>query len=209
MDWPDAHRIAMVAASYAHSDYKVDTTQRIDIFSVIESAGLVLGLEPFPRLSGAYFAEPGAQPGVVVNANHPPSRQRYTAAHELGHHVLKHGTSVDPEIDSLLRWGGKNLPDIEKVAESFAAWFLMPRALVLKSLANLGIERPTTAAQVYTLSLRLGTSFEATARHLANLRLAHSVLVEQWLRVRPRDIKVQLARGVPLDDVYGDVWALS
>src|SRR6266404_355005 len=180
MQWQDAHRSAMLAAAHAHKDYGVDTTRRIDVFAVIEQAELILGFEPMPKLSGAYYA--GA--GVLINANHPLARQRYTAGHELGHHVFGHETSVDPLVDPLTSWGATtHWPPHEKQAEAFAAWFLMPKRLVETSLEQLELQRPQTAEDVYAVALRLGTSFEATARHLRNLRLAEASQVKAWLDV--------------------------
>jgi len=110
MNWGEAHRIAMVAAAHAHSDLHIDSDRRIDVFRVIEAEGLVLGFQPSPHLSGAYISEPGTKAGIFINANHPLARQRYSAAHELGHHLLGHGTSVDPETDPVVPLGFRPSP---------------------------------------------------------------------------------------------------
>jgi Zn-dependent peptidase ImmA (M78 family) len=206
MRWEEAHRSAVLAATHAHKDFGIDTTRRIDVFSVIEQAELILGFEPMPRLSGAYYA--GA--GILINANHPLARQRYTAGHELGHHVFGHETSVDPLVEPLARWGGTtHWPPHEKQAEAFAAWFLMPRKLVLSSLEQLEMSRPQTTEDVYSLALRLGTSFEATARHLPNLRLADPGQVKGWLAARLADVKLEIAVGAPPESLRNDVWRLD
>ena len=206
MRWEDAHKIAMLKAARAHRDFDVDTTRRIDIFGVIEGTELILGFVPMPRLSGAYYA--GA--GILINANHPLARQRYTAAHEFGHHVFEHETSVDPLVDPLSRWGKTTLWSAhEKQAEAFAAWFLMPRQLVANSLEQLAISRPQTPEDVYALALRLGTSYEATARHLPNLRLASRDQRDLWLKAQLAEVKVGLAVGAPPESLRNDVWRLD
>lgn len=209
MNWAEAHRTAMLAAVHAHRDYEIDSSSRVDVFEAIEKAGVLLAFEPFPRLAGMYFAPPEYSPAIVVNSQHPLARQRYTAAHELGHHYLAHGTSIDPEMEPLYRWGGGDFPDVEKVAEAFAAWFLMPEQLVRKELAELGIEGPQTPEDVYALSLRLGTSYRATARHLQNLRLANRVAVDEWVRISPREIKQALSGNAPPADWRNDVWVID
>lgn len=209
MNWAEAHRTAMLAAVHAHRDYEIDDSTRVDVFNAIEGAGVLLAFEPFPRLAGMYFAPPEFAPAIVINSQHPLSRQRYTAAHELGHHYLSHGTSVDPEMEPLYRWGTGDFPDVEKVAEAFAAWFLMPDRLVRKELAELGIVGPQSPEDVYALSLRLGTSYRATARHLQNLGLANAVSVTQWVEISPRDIKKGLSGNVPPADWRNDVWVLD
>jgi Zn-dependent peptidase ImmA (M78 family) len=206
MRWEDAHKIAMLKAAHAHRDFGIDTRRRIDIFGAIEDAELILGFQPMSGLSGAYFA--GA--GILINANHPLARQRYTAAHEFGHHVFEHETSVDPWMEPLSRWGGTaHWTDQEKQAEAFAAWFLMPRQLVLESLRQLRISRPESPEDVYALALRLGTSYEATARHLPNLRLASRQQRDRWLKTQLAKVKVALAAGAPPESLRNDVWRLD
>lgn len=211
MTWAEAHRLGMVAATHAHDRLGVDLTRRIDVFSAIERSGVVLAFEPLREASGAYVAEPGAQPGIVVNSQHLMARQRYTAAHELGHHALGHGSSVDPEVEPLERWGtAREVPQHEKEAEAFAAWFLMPRVLVRGLLQQMRIDRPASPDQVYALSLRLGTSYEATARHLPNLKLATRAVVARWLNVQPREIKLSLSPSAQENfNLRSDVWTLS
>ena len=196
----------MLAAAHAHKDFEIDLTRRIDVFSVIERTGLILGFEPMAKLSGVYYANAG----ILINANHPLARQRYTAGHELGHHVYRHETSVDPFVDPLARWGKTtHWAPHEKQAEAFAAWFLMPRSLVLSSLEQLEMARPEASDDVYALALRLGTSYEATARHLSNLRLASSEQVKAWLSERLAIVKLELAAGAPPESLHNDVWRLD
>ena len=66
---------------------------RIDVFGVIDRLGLPLMFQPMEGLLGAYLARPS--PGVLINTRRPLSIRRYTAAHELGHHRLKHEPSLD------------------------------------------------------------------------------------------------------------------
>lgn len=208
MKWAEAHRIAMIEAAHAHDELEVDTTRPVDVFNAIRRSGVILAFETFPRLSGVYIADRNA-PGIAVTTQHGLARQRYTAAHELAHHRFKHGTTVDPEIDPLSTWGAMSDPsDEEKIAESFAAWFLMPRRLVLTTLRTMGISAPQTEAEVYQLSLRLGASYRATARQLENLRLASSFQVRQWLKIEPRRLKTELADD-PNFDLRNDVWVLT
>lgn len=208
MRWSDAHRTTMVSATRAHDRFNVDLTQPVDIFAVIEAIDLILAFQPLRGLSGAYVADEGLHPGIIINSLHPPARQRYTAAHELGHHLLGHGSSVDPDIDPMKQWGSSRaVPDHEKEAEAFAAWFLMPRRLVRSVLSRLSIPKPMCANDVYSLALRLGTSYEATARQLRNLHLATFVDVHEWLSIKPRDIKIQLGGKIP--NLRNDVWNLT
>jgi Zn-dependent peptidase ImmA (M78 family)/predicted secreted protein len=205
--WEQAHQLAQLKAAHVHKDFAVDPTQRVDVFAIIRQANLLLGFEPLPKLSGAYFASERA---ILINAHHPLARQRYTAGHEFGHFAFGHKSSVDPLTDPLARWGGSSYwSEEEKQAEAFSAWFLMPKTLVNASLEQLGLERPTLSEDVYALALRMGTSYEATARHLPNLRLASPHDVKQWLKTPPAKIKLALSAGAPPENLRNDVWPLD
>ena len=63
---------------------------------------------------------------------------RHTAGHELGHHVFGHGTVLDERVDPDAGILGAPLPDEEKLAEAFAAWFLMPLPAVRSAMRRSG-----------------------------------------------------------------------
>lgn len=96
-------------------------------------------------------------------------------------------------------------------AEAFAAWFLMPRRAVLAALTDLGIDRVGSAAEVYQLSLALGTTYRATCRHLASVRFATKPDTDAWAQMQPGRLKRSVAAevGVTLDSTFDmDVWDL-
>jgi hypothetical protein len=190
--WLEAHRLANLAAAQAHGDFGIDTSAPpIDVYGAIGDAGVVLMWRPMPRQFGAYVAEPGSRPGILINSGLPPAAQRQTAGHELGHHRFRHGTRVDADLEASLDrrtvW-----TDEEKQAEAFASWFLMPRKAVRTALAHLGLERPQEPRDVYQLSLLLGTPYLSTVRHLPSLRLASQQLAARWAATSPNVIKARL-----------------
>lgn len=60
----------------------------VPIERIIKARNVMLQYAPLEEdLSGMAFIKDGV--GIIgVNALHHPNRQRFTAAHELGHHVL-------------------------------------------------------------------------------------------------------------------------
>ena len=206
MSWRNAHGIAMVAAARAHRVLEIDTSRPIDVFEAVIETGVVLNFQPLRRLSGAYL--PGETPGIIVNAYHPLARQRFTAAHELGHYVLGHAPSVDPDVAPFDESGTRVWSDEEKQAEAFASWFLMPRRLIRGYLERLGLERPQSAEDVYALALRTGTSYEAMTRHLENLKLASDADLATWKGQQLRAVKLELAVTAP-PSLRNDVWHLD
>lgn len=94
-------------------------------------------------VDGAYLPDDsGAGATIFLNGRRPLVRQRFTLAHELGHHVLSHGSSVDDthalEGDG---WAGGQAMD-ERCANAFAAELLIPpdaaRAWVTEADADPG-----------------------------------------------------------------------
>jgi Zn-dependent peptidase ImmA (M78 family) len=216
MNWQDAHRIAMIAAQHATVRLDADRTggRVADPFAAAAAAGVLVLFRPLRSLSGVYVREENIA-GIVVNASHPLRLQRYTLAHELGHHLLGHASVADDAFS----FGGDIVGsgrvvrsrDDEMVAEAFAAWYLMPRKQVLAAIGRIG-PNITAPFELYQLSLRLGASYEATARHLPNLRLAERSQLRDWLGSRPRrELLQQRARVAvaPMSNQRHDVWLLG
>lgn len=208
MSWPAAHRKGLVAANYALAEFGVDKSRRVDIYGVLARLGIVVVFRRLPRLAGAYVIDPSGALGILINANHPSTKQRYSAAHELGHHYLGHGTCVDTDIGASTPWGRSGLSQQEKEAEAFASWFLMPQPLVRGLLAQAD-QPPRTSDDVYELSLRLGTSHEATSWHLANMKVVDRQTAQGWAKTPPREIKRRVAGTWAPDDIRNDVWVLG
>lgn len=206
MNWADAHREAMFAAAEAHEDLDVDCFGRIDVFRAIDRAGLKLSFRPIDH--AALYIPPllGGRPGVLVNSNHPLALQRYSGGHELGHHRFQHGPRADRETD--LRGTRRPLAPEEMLAESFAAWFLMPPEAADVALAALGIQVIDSPAQAYQLALRVGASYSATCVHLPSLDLAAGPSARAWRSLELKALKQELTADPPVGGWRQDVWAL-
>ena len=76
-------------------------------------------------VAGAYLPRPDC-PLAFVNGTEALVRQRFTLAHELGHHWIGHGAMVDEA--ATIFGSGRDPREIE--ANAFAAEFLLPRAAV-------------------------------------------------------------------------------
>ena len=186
--WADANLRAGALAAETHADLGLSLDRPIDVFAAIAQKGIVLAFADLGRVSGIYLPG-GVSTGIMLHAGHPQTRQRYTAGHELGHHVFGHAADVDFDLESALRRDPENRwPDHEKEAEAFGAWFLMPRRLLRAGLRVLGIDEISSPFDVYALSLWLGTSYTATARQLGATRLLSMSQSIQWAQIPPRNI---------------------
>lgn len=108
---------------------------------------------------------------IRVNASHANTRQRFTAAHELGHYIL-HRSLIGEGIDdnkayrsqSQGKFHNQNITARhETEANQFAAAVLMPTGLVV-------LERAANSNIAY-LASRFGVSQEAMRIRLASLDL--------------------------------------
>lgn len=93
----------------------------IDSFKMLSDLGIPFTFRDLKKLEGVYLPPENNKDIAVVgiNRNRPILRQRFTAAHELCHHIKdKHRQNICP-VDGI-----KNA--IERFAEDFAAALLMP-----------------------------------------------------------------------------------
>jgi len=121
-----------------------------DILQRIESGAgvnVVLARLPEGGPAGGYTQERGV-PFILVNASEPVVRQRFTLAHEFGHHRLGHGDVLDQTI----LWGA--VDPKESAANRFAAEFLLP-------VAGVDLWFASSAAPTLTLEtlVRLANAF--------------------------------------------------
>jgi Zn-dependent peptidase ImmA (M78 family) len=186
----------------------------IDIFKIIENQNIFLFFKKLDGLLGAYLPVE-TDPGILVTTQRSLAIQRFTAAHELGHAVLRHGLGIDDDqMLSRTPFGGRRYDAKEMGADTFAAMFLMPEWLINAVATQQewdyhSIRRPEN---VYQMSLRLGVSYEALTRTLvrhAFLTVPESV---QLLRVPVKSVKQSLVgahREIPVDDWRCNVWLLT
>lgn len=216
-DYAGAVRAGAMAASRLHRDLGIREASdgaggSIDVFSAIYRLDLPLMLRPLKGLMGAFLNDPC--PGILIGTGWRMNIQRFTAAHELGHCILKHKPSLDDE-DQILRRVPLSVDARngyqETEADAFAVGFMLPKWLIVGHCARQGwrtvdLLRPDV---VYQLSLRLGASYEATCRTLERYKLVDVDERDALLKVKPRPLKVDLLRDYRPADYKGDVWLLT
>ncbi len=187
---------------------KADQSEAIDVFKIIQNEGVWLMFQPMKNLYGFYLKQ-GETAGIQINSQHPTKLQRYTAAHEFGHHVLRHLNSVDDEALIARGYASKDLKEV--AADAFAAHFLMPPTLVgalLQKLGLLGIPRSLTAKEVYRMSLEMGVNYSAAVNRLANLKHISREEAVLLRRMSPKEIKEQIVFQ-PLENSWAEIWELN
>jgi Zn-dependent peptidase ImmA (M78 family) len=134
-----------------------DTTP-VPIDAIIADMGLPLSYEPMADNISGYIERANGSYRIVVNLGHARTRQRFTAAHELGHFIYHRDLLGDGVGDNRAyrtegtgRQNENIRPMHERQANSFAANVLMPRHRLVD------VAGESTAA----LATRFGVSQEA------------------------------------------------
>lgn len=160
---------ASMQAQRIHARLRTDYNRPVDIFGIVQEMGIWLVSRPLGSGLFGFYLREGDAAGIVLNASHPEYLQRYTCAHELGHHVLGHRSQLD-ERDDVLGDAPADRHD-EHAAQMFAGNLLMPIQAVNRVQRRLGIsrDRALSSNEVYAISRELDVSFQAAAWQMVGL----------------------------------------
>ncbi|WP_165249460.1 ImmA/IrrE family metallo-endopeptidase [Adlercreutzia sp. ZJ141] len=133
----------------------------VNPFKILRDCGVVFSFRPFEKYEGLYIPAEGEDdiPVVGINLNRPITRQRYTAAHELCHHLKDARSGVVCPIGSRSK--------IERYAEKFAACLLMPRTAMARQIDLRGKNGCVTPDGVLQIADFFGVSFAACVNRVA------------------------------------------
>jgi Zn-dependent peptidase ImmA (M78 family) len=145
----------------------------VPVDRIIKSKGIVLQFAPLEDdLSGMAYIKDDV--GIIgVNALHHPNRQRFTAAHELAHHLLhakdiQKAVHVDKGFRMLLRddVSSQGVDRLEIEANAFASELLMPRKFIDLVLGPAGLDLEDDTG-IETLAKKFRVSVAAMRFRLA------------------------------------------
>ncbi|WP_022953376.1 helix-turn-helix domain-containing protein [Leucothrix mucor] len=153
-----------------------------DLIDVLELHGIlviVTDVDEHEKFDGLQTSISG-KPVIVVSANWPGDRQRFTLAHELGH-LLLHGR-LSTELDE------------EKACNRFASAFLIPATSMYQQL---GEHRHSLEPQeLYLLKQEYGLSMQGCFYRAFDLKIISSSVLKKlivqfskngWRKQEPRD----------------------
>jgi Zn-dependent peptidase ImmA (M78 family) len=207
-------RKASLEAARLHRDLSIQAqtvhgSGRVDVYGTIARLRVPLMFTRLDGLLGAYYREPA--PGILVTTQRPSSQQRYTAAHELGHHHLGHSPSLDDE--NILRRSQRRPSSPaelqEAEAEAFAAAFLLPRWLLdwhceRQNWTDSDLADPINA---YQLALRVGISYEAAVWTMHQYGVFDRGAARELADIKLKSVKQHLLKGYePANFRETDVW---
>ena len=137
------------------------TVYPINPFQMLTDLGIPFTFRVFDKYEGVYIPlENGDDSPVVgINIKRPITRQRFTAAHEICHHIKDANSGFICPIHR------KN--EIEKYAEKFAAALLMPLEALRKEVRMYEKNGYIDFNGVLNVAVKFGVSFESCLFRIA------------------------------------------
>jgi Zn-dependent peptidase ImmA (M78 family) len=180
---------AMQAATATRAKAQLDQAGPICIYGVCETLGVVVRFNNI-NMEGMY--QRGLPPRIHLSARRPLPRRTYNCAHELGHHVFGHGSSIDE-----LREDAKEHPwedPKEFLADTFAGFILMP-IIGLRRAFSVRRWAPETAtpAQIFTIACEFGVGYATLVTHLsAGVNMLSRGRAAALQRVTPKALRMNI-----------------
>jgi len=116
------------------------------------------------NMEGMYDRVPKTR--IHVSALRPLARRTFTCAHELGHHVFGHGSTID-EMQVDQSNSDERHPN-EVLADAFAAFVLMPTLGLREAFNRRGLDPNTASAtDIYAIACNFGVGQSTLVNHLA------------------------------------------
>lgn len=177
--------------------------EAVDVFDLSKSAGVELRFANIASMEGMYLRQ--KSPVILVASERPPGRQRFTCAHELGHHVFGDGSRIDELLESVKAQGRRSEEEVR--ADMFAGLLLMPKTAVEHgfSVRQLTV-RTATATDVFRVSCWLGVGYSTLLKHLKYaLHIIPEDRFAELIRYSPKTIReAVMGQETPEDLVLVD-----
>jgi len=138
-------------------------------------------------MEGIYLKE--EEPKILLSALRPLPRRNFTCAHELGHHIFGHGSTVDELLEDSDK--PKTFNPEEFLVDSFAGFLLMPILAVRKAFVSRGWDvASATPLQIFTIACNFGVGYETLIAHMTyTLKIISSSQAALLLKSTPKAIR--------------------
>ena len=182
-----------------------------DVIGTVAARNIPLLFRPLDKLWGAFITVNDEERGIIVTTKLPLSVQRFTVAHELGHLLLRHTSSLDETVGFTGRHAPASRPAHEAAADTFASELLAPKPLLLACAKRHGWtkEKLHQPENIYQLALRLGISYQAACWALVTPRVLTQPEAQRLQATTVQELKRALAPAGLMKHSWADVWALT
>ena len=155
-------RQALEKSLEVREEYRYDFRSPLCVYELADRAGVKVQFVNDVSMEGFYAAL--AKPTVLLSSLRPLPRRTFTCAHELGHHLFGHGSTIDELQDDV---ESRTFLPNEFLADTFAGFVLMPAQAVKRAFSTRGLA-PTTATpeQIYQVASSFGVGYQTIIGHL-------------------------------------------
>src|SRR5665647_1949607 len=135
----------------------------INPFKILMDLGIPFIFNTLTGYDGLYIPKENNDdiPIIGINIDHPITKQRFTAAHELCHHIK------DANTTTIIKCLSNSTAPNEKYAERFAAALLMPLDELQKQVAKYIDGKFVCFDNILNIAQYFGVSFEACTYRIA------------------------------------------
>jgi len=180
----------MQAAIAARTLAGVDQKSPVCIYGLCEAHNVAVRFNEIGSMEGMYDRSP--KPRIHLSALRPLARRAFTCAHELGHHVFGHGSTIDELRDDQSNNSARH-PD-EILADAFASFVLMPTLGLKEAFAKRGLDpNRATAIDIYAVACNFGVGQATLVNHLAyGIGMISQAQRDRLGRIPPKMIRTEL-----------------
>lgn len=151
---------AITARTQAGMDQKIPAC----IYGLCEAHNVVVRFNDLASMEGMYDRSP--KPRIHLSALRPLARRAFTCAHELGHHVFGHGSTIDELRDDQSNANARHPNEI--LADAFASFVMMPTLGLREAFAKRGLDpNHANATEMYAVACNFGVGQATLVNHLA------------------------------------------
>lgn len=146
----------------------------VPVAQIAKTRGARIFVSPLEGGLSGFLYRDSNEAVIGVNTSHPPARQNFTIAHELGHlmlHDIEEQLHVDHEFRVRLRSdvSSQGIDEAEQEANFFAASLLMPKEFLERDLKDADYVDVFDDDFLKELSRKYGVSTQALAIRLKTL----------------------------------------
>lgn len=192
----------MQRAIAARSRAGVDQKSPICIYGLCEAHNVSVRFNDIGSMEGMYDRSP--KPRIHLSALRPLGRRAFTCAHELGHHVFEHGSTIDELRDDQTNNGSRHPNEI--LADAFASFVLMPTLGLKEAFATRRLDpNRATATDMYAVACNFGVGQATLVNHLA-----YGIgMISQAQRDRLGSITPKMIRTLLIDEIVPEPLILA
>ena len=180
---------AMQAAITTRAKAELDQRSPICIYQLCESLGIIVRFNTI-NMEGMYHRS--IPPRIHLSALRPLPRRTYSCAHELGHHIFGHGSSIDELYDDIKKHPWKDPKEF--LADTFAGFILMPIIGLRRAFASRNWKPETaTSEQMFMVACDFGVGYSTLLTHLSvGVHMISRARAADLRQVTPKDLRSKL-----------------